>query len=336
MAAIPALSPRQDNTTSSGDDAWAGFELWHYTPSIAAAVIFIILFMGLTGYHTFLIVRRRTWFCIPFVVGGLFEIVGYIGRALSHSDTENTQYYIIQSLGLLLAPILFAASIYMILGRIIRVLQAEEHSIIRVNWLTKIFVGGDIFCFMIQGAGGGLLSKATTSSQIDTYNNIILGGVILQILVFVLFLTTALIFQSRLHRQPTAASLDGPLGEHNGLTGGRLGKLTWKKIMLGLYASSMLILVRNLYRTIEYGMGWNSYLLATEWPLYVFDALLMVLVLTICIMWYDPEISKGNKKSAATARSYEAHNLENGDGMVQGQREVHTVKNESNRLRPWS
>lgn len=336
MAITPALYIRQDKGTSSADDAWADFMLWHYTPSIAAAVIFIILFIGLTGYHTFLIVRRRTWFCIPFVVGGLFEIVGYIGRALSHSDMESTGYYIIQSLGLLLAPILFAASIYMILGRIIRVLHAEKHSIIRVNWLTKIFVGGDIFCFMIQGGGGGLLSKATTSSEINTYNNIILGGVILQILVFVLFLITAIIFQRRLQRQPTAASLDGPLGEHNGISGGRLGKLTWRKIMVGLYASSILILVRNLYRTIEYGMGWNNYLLVNEWPLYVFDGLLMVLVLTICIIWYNPEISKGNKKSAAATRRHEAHSLESGSGVFQGQTEEHTVKNESNRLRPWS
>jgi len=106
--------------------------------------------------------------------------------------------------------------------------------------------------------------------------------------------------------------------------------------MLGLYASSILILVRNLYRTIEYGMGWNNYLLVHEWPLYVFDGLLMVLVLTICIIWYNPEISKGNKKSAAAARRHEAHSLESGNGAFQGQTEVHTVKNESNRLRPWS
>ena len=332
------LLPRQDNTTSSADDAWADFKLWHYTPSIAAAAIFVVLFSGLTGYHTFLIARRRTWFCIPFVIGGFFEIVGYIGRIISHNDMESTGPYIIQSLGLLLAPILFAASIYMILGRMIRVIQGEQYSIIRVNWLTKIFVGGDIFCFMVQGAGGGLLSTADTKSQIDMYNNIILGGLILQILVFVLFITTALMFQVRMHRRPTAAALDGPLGERNGTVSGRLGRLTWKKLMLGLYASSVLITVRNLFRVIEYGTGSDGYLLTREWPLYLFDGLLMVLVLAICIMWYNPEISKGNRKAAAAAaaRGYEVHSMESGDGMVQERGEVLPTKHQSNRVRPWS
>lgn len=316
---MPTHLTRQES--SSSNDAFAGFELWHYTPSIAAAIIFIILFITLTSYHTFLIFRRRTWFCIPFVIGGLFESAGYIARALAHSTTnqQNLGIYIVQSLGLLLAPILFAASIYMILGRLIRVLQAESHSIIRVNWLTKIFVGGDIFCFMVQGGGGGLLAKAETRAQVDTYNNIILGGLILQILVFVVFIITALIFQLRLHRNPTPASLDGPLGAHSALsTGGRLTNLTWQKVMLGLYASSLLILIRNVFRVIEYGMGWDSYLLAHEWLLYVFDGLLMVLVLAICIVWYNPEISKGSRKAVANVKRYGAQDsLESAVGMVQ-------------------
>lgn len=342
MAIIPALLHRQDDTTSSGDAAWEGFKLWYYTPSMAAAVIFIILFTLLTGYHTFLIARRRTWFCIPFVVGGLFEIVGYVGRAVAHNDTISIGPYIIQTLGLLLAPILFAASIYMILGRIMRVVEGQEYSIIRVNWLTKIFVAGDALCFCIQAAGGGLLASATTQTEIDRDNYIVLAGLILQILVFILFVTTAFIFQARLHKRPTAASQDGPLGEHNGVAGGLLGRLTWKKLMLGLYVSSILITLRNVFRAIEYAMGWGSYLLNREWPLYVFDGVLMVMVLAICLMWYNPEISKGNKKYDAAGSRHETHNLENGDGFVSGQTEVQAVKhkssksNKSNRIRPWS
>ena len=44
-----------------------------YLPSIAAAVIFILIFAVLTTYHVFLLFKNRTWFCIPFVVGGLCE-----------------------------------------------------------------------------------------------------------------------------------------------------------------------------------------------------------------------------------------------------------------------
>lgn len=54
---------------------------------------------------------------------------------------------------LLVAPALYAASIYMMLGRIILVTDGEHHSIVPKRWLTKIFVVGDVISFMMQGAG---------------------------------------------------------------------------------------------------------------------------------------------------------------------------------------
>ena len=54
---------------------------------------------------------------------------------------------------LLLAPALFAASIYMILGRIILLVEGEAHSIIKRRWLTKIFVAGDVVCFLLLAGG---------------------------------------------------------------------------------------------------------------------------------------------------------------------------------------
>lgn len=61
--------------------------------------------------------------------------------------------YIIQSLLLLLGPALLAASIYMVLGRIIGLLDAGDLSVIRPKWLTKIFVAGDVLSFLAQSAG---------------------------------------------------------------------------------------------------------------------------------------------------------------------------------------
>ncbi len=58
-----------------------------------------------------------------------------------------------QTLLILLGPALLAASIYMILGRMIRLLGAEEYALIRTNWMTKIFVTGDVISFLSQGAG---------------------------------------------------------------------------------------------------------------------------------------------------------------------------------------
>jgi hypothetical protein len=58
-----------------------------------------------------------------------------------------------QSLLILLAPALFAASIYIILGRIILLVDGERYSLMRQKWLTKAFVAGDLFSFLLQMSG---------------------------------------------------------------------------------------------------------------------------------------------------------------------------------------
>lgn len=47
---------------------------YHYDPSMAAAVIFIVAF-SLSGiYHTYQVIRLRSWYFIPFVVGSIGTI----------------------------------------------------------------------------------------------------------------------------------------------------------------------------------------------------------------------------------------------------------------------
>lgn len=194
---------------------------------------------------------------------------------------DSTPPYVVQSLLLLIAPPLFAASIYMILGRIIRAVGAEHYSIVRVNWVTKIFVCGDVACFLIQAAGGGIQARGGYDS-FKTGEDIVLAGLILQIVVFLFFLVVAAKFHQRLLRQPTAKSVESGL--------------PWQRKMWILYAASALITVRNLVRVIEYAMGAGGYLLTHEWTLYVFDGLLMALTLLICTTWYNSDI-KPHKKS---------------------------------------
>lgn len=46
------------------------FKLYRYDPSMTAAVIFIILFSAISALHTYQLVRTKTWFFIPFLIGG--------------------------------------------------------------------------------------------------------------------------------------------------------------------------------------------------------------------------------------------------------------------------
>ncbi len=59
----------------------------------------------------------------------------------------------IQGIFTLIPPAIFAASIYIILGRIILLTEGEFHSMIKQSKLTKTFVWGDALCFWLQGGG---------------------------------------------------------------------------------------------------------------------------------------------------------------------------------------
>ncbi|KAJ4988504.1 RTA1 domain-containing protein [Stagonosporopsis vannaccii] len=255
------------------------YVLWPYTPSIAGGAIAAVVFALLTCAHIFRLVKNRTWFCIPFVIGALFETIGYAARAAAHNDTVTKTPYIIQSVLILIAPILFAASIYMILGRLIIRTDSAPHSIVRANWVTKIFVTGDILCFFIQSGGAGMLVQAKDTDGVKRGENIILGGLILQILIFLFFVVIAGTWHRRLESRPTAASADIP----------------WKKMVRFLYAASAFITIRNMCRVVEYAMGKEAYLLQNEWPLYIYDCLMMIATLVVCLTWYDANIKPGRK-----------------------------------------
>lgn len=95
------------------------------------------------------------------------EWIGYVGRALSSQQSPNWTLapYVIQTLCLLIAPALFAASIYMELGRIILLVEGEQHALIKKRWLTKIFVTGDVFAFGLQAAGTNLFVSTSYSKS---------------------------------------------------------------------------------------------------------------------------------------------------------------------------
>lgn len=94
-----------------------------------------------------------------------------------------------QSLLILLGPALFAASIYMTLGRIIAALDAQQRSLVPLRWQTRLFVLGDVFSFLTQSAGGGIQAQGNESAM-RTGSNIIVAGLCIQVLFFGQYLDT--------------------------------------------------------------------------------------------------------------------------------------------------
>ncbi|KAJ5115844.1 RTA1 like protein-domain-containing protein [Penicillium angulare] len=250
---------------------------YDYKPSKIVAAVFAILFILITLPHIWKTFRTRQWFGLTFVLGGLFEIFGLAARAYSSQHLTKKGIYIVQLLLILLAPIVFAAGVYMFLGRLIRASGHPKLSIIRINWLTKIFVVGDVFCFFVQAAGATMLTNADKSSTIKTAQNIILAGLGLQVAFFCLFLIAAVVFHIRISKGGLAKSVDP--------------SLHLQAMLFSIYACGFLITVRNAYRLVEYksGDGKGGYLQENEWPNYGLDVGLMYLVMLFSVFWYGAD-----------------------------------------------
>ncbi|CAI7599649.1 unnamed protein product [Penicillium manginii] len=276
------------------------FQLYRYTPSVAAAVIFIVLFLLTTAFHLYQLIKCRAWYFSAFVLGGIFQIIGYIARAISHSNTQSVPIYSIQTILILLAPPLYAASIYMVLGRLILYLRAESFSIVPLKWMTGIFVTGDVIAFVMQAAGGGIMASGTITAM-KTGEHITIGGLCVQLVFFSFFLITSVVFHKRIRLQPTRQTIDAR--EVQGLHVMR----SWESVLWGLYLSSILILIRSVFRLIEYAQGNDGYLISHEAFMYVFDSTLMFFAM-VAINVFHPSVilsqgDKGGRHSLEALRS---------------------------------
>jgi hypothetical protein len=94
----------------------------------------------------------------------IVEWIGYVGRAVSSTQSPNWTLppFLVQQLFLLLAPVFFAASIYMELARIILLANGEAYAFIRPKRLTMTFVTGDILSFALQAMGTLINSSGHT------------------------------------------------------------------------------------------------------------------------------------------------------------------------------
>ncbi|RAL08726.1 RTA1 domain-containing protein [Aspergillus homomorphus CBS 101889] len=278
----------------SSSSADGSYELYNYNPSVAAAVIFVLLFLAITVHHVYQLARAHAWYFTCFVLGGILEVIGYIARASAHNNTSSQTIFTLQTLLILLAPPLYAATLYMTLGRLVFYLDKESLSIVPTRWLTVIFVAGDIISFLIQGAGGAILTHTSTdASALTTGQNIIIAGLVIQLLFFTVFLLAAITFHYRIHRSPSSQSISSCIATDGWF------HATWETTLLGLYVAGALILVRSVYRLAEYasaGATGEGYLGRHEAFAYVFDALPMFLGMVVMAVWHPSRVLLLNRR----------------------------------------
>ncbi|KAK7511914.1 RTA1 like protein-domain-containing protein [Phyllosticta citriasiana] len=178
---------------------------YKYDPSSAAAIIFAVLFGLSSALHLAQMLKMKTWYMIAFFLGDVFEVTACVFRAVNTFEGYGHWTlvpFVIQAMFSLVAPSSQAASIYVILARVILLTEAEPLSMIRKRWLTKFFVIGDVFAFLVQCLG----EQCSKSAQ-DRGEMVIIIGLAIQLIFFGLFIIVAAVFHWRLNKSPMKALL---------------------------------------------------------------------------------------------------------------------------------
>ncbi|KFY72777.1 hypothetical protein V499_07112 [Pseudogymnoascus sp. VKM F-103] len=262
--------------------AYANFE---YIPNLAGNIIFLAIFGVLIVPQIFFGVKYKTWGYMAGMLGGLLlEIVGYVGRVQMHYNPFTFNPFLEYLICLTIGPAFLTASIYLCLARIV-VMYGEGASRIKPRTYTLVFISCDFLSLVLQGGGGGLTATANDMSGKQTGINIMIAGLIFQVVSLTFFMLLCTDFAFRLRRYPNKV---------NSSTISVRSTFKWKAFLICLAIATVTIFVRSIFRAAELYQGFNGALANNEVTFMILEGA-MVIIACICLSVFHPGVAFGGK-----------------------------------------
>lgn len=222
--------------------ATATDSIYFYNPSLAASILFTILYFGPSVYHLYALIFaplqgkfQRSGHFTPLLVGAFLEVFGYGIRCASLKQPDRIPLYAVSATLIVIAPVFVCASLYLLMDRLIWTGGDERSSKtspkflfvnVRRRWLPRIFVTLDIISCLTQASGSGIASSGDwEGSEKDTGTGVLIGGLVLQVITFTAFL----IIVGSFHRKSKNAGKSIDQGV--------------EKLLRGIYIAGFFILV---------------------------------------------------------------------------------------------
>ncbi|ADV22296.1 Hypothetical protein CGB_E0640C [Cryptococcus gattii WM276] len=280
----------------SASDQYSLTSPYGYTPTEWVTIVFIVLFSVSGALHLVQATIFKYWIVFPTIAVGaalangyVVEIIGWVGRYWSNQNILYNPPFLMQIITLIIAPVFFSglpqqlivrlllAWDYTVLGIAIQNL-GRQYSMLTPKLYVAVFVTCDIISLILQAVGGGWAASSTFPVP-KAPTNIMVAGIIFQLVSMVIFSFLACDFMYRAWRKkPYQRKLrqlvDGPIRE-TGLGANEGEKYNaevergaivrgWWWVMAGTAICSLMIIVRGVYRSVELVQGWNGYVISRE------------------------------------------------------------------------
>ncbi|KAF8965859.1 RTA1-like protein [Flammula alnicola] len=256
--------------------------LYGYLPSRAVAIVFLAFFGISMLAHAAQAVKYRLWFMLlTAVLCGALEILGWSGRLWSSFSPLASTPFQIEITCTIVAPTPLLAANFVIFGRIIRQLGAG-YSRLKPRLYTIIFTTCDVVSLVVQGLGGGIAATAPDLAGANRGANIMLGGIVFQLIVIIVYAVCAIEYFVRYHKRAPVSSGtiirdDKSAGSNDAVRGTFTPKL--RLMSYALIFSTTCLFIRAIYRIIELGDGWNGRVIHTQVYFNVLDGAMVILVI---------------------------------------------------------
>ncbi|KAG5658346.1 hypothetical protein KAF25_010527 [Fusarium avenaceum] len=241
---------------------------YFFDPSFAANLAFCVLF-GMTTLR----------FCWVVIMGAAWETIAFAFKTLGSHHQQNIMYLTWGQILFLLSPLWINAFVYMAVARMVYVrMPGRELLGVKAIRMTLLFVCLDIFLFLVQGAGGSMLSSTDgDQNTIDIGMKVYMAGVALQLVVVLIFTGITAFFYHKLRQ----------------IEGRSIGCMKW--LIWTMLAVLILIVVRIVYRLVEFGPGVNAHnqlLIHEEYPLCL-DATPILIALVLLNVMHPGFVLRG-------------------------------------------
>lgn len=259
-----------------------------YYPNLGGNIFFAVWFGILGVIQVVLGCYYRSWtFLVALVIGTFMEMIGYVGRVEMHYNPWWEGMFEMQIVCLILAPSFIAAGIYLTLKHITLTL-GPEHSRLKPNLFTWIFIGCDIGSILLQAAGGGIAASAGKTQQnlLNIGDDVMIAGIAFQVATMSVCGLLGLEFFIRVWRRGSGWSGLGKKAVYD--TGnGRARDL--RLVCTAETLAYVAILIRCIYRIPEMAGGWGSPLMQRENEFLVLDGM-MVAISVLCLTAFHPAL----------------------------------------------
>lgn len=268
-------------SSRTGPPEWSGTpdSYYPYTPLKSISIAFAVVFFISGVLHVYQNnIKYRSWrigFLLPWSAA-LF-VAGFILREYNvRGHQDNLDIFIASAVLLFAAPPVYSGADYFILGRALYYIPYLSPLHPGRVWST--FIGLDVIVEAITGNGAALVAnQSLPEARRKIGLDLIKASLVMQVILFAAFAGVVAVFHVRALRA--------------GVVNHKL-----KVIIYTMYASCTLIGLRNLFRTVAFFTPPDSYTNTTEWLIWVWEMVPMLVNTVILNIWPPAKYLPSNSK----------------------------------------